>query len=299
MKAFSFCQFFISGLLLVLCGCSKAPIVQSSWYNSSRSTVQKAYEDPKERIGWIVSNDENRLYVQIRIPGQKYQQVIFREGLTLYVDTLGKKKEGCSFRVRNVMNGMMPGMRRMERGESVEAKSEMGEMNPMAGDESPRNEVERRSLTPRNFDEAFWKFGTDEMFINMKFEKTDFIAKSYMDQTGVLVCVIGIPLKEINYVNKLNSHKPMEIGLELGSKDQMNGLKAFAREGEQNSGGMRGGMRGGMGGGRGGMGGGPGGGEGFGGGPGGGGREGMRGLGGNANTTPETLWIRTVLCGNK
>ena len=61
---------------------------------TSEWPVQKFETDVSFEIKYAVDNDQQDLYVALIIPNSRTQMRIMRQGMQLYIDTKGKKKEG-------------------------------------------------------------------------------------------------------------------------------------------------------------------------------------------------------------
>jgi len=64
--------------------------------------VQKFETDVRSEIKYAVDNDTQNLYLALIIPNSRTQMTIMRQGMELYLDTKGKKKEskGIEFPVK-------------------------------------------------------------------------------------------------------------------------------------------------------------------------------------------------------
>lgn len=232
MKNVWFSSLVFGGIVLIV-GCSKIPVIQSTWKNDNSSELVRYFEDSKNQIKWAVLNDNENLYVQIKTTNPKVVQMIMNDGLTLYVDTLAKKHKGCFLLVRNKQEGMIG-------------------MKPMLN-----RRQEMNSRISRNFDEAYWEQGGEKRFMDLQFEKTDYLATYGSDRSGEFSCSLVLPVKFFNYKRQLQEHRPVSLGLILksegiklpmGKNPEGGEMRGRAEGGEMLGGGMGGGMPGGGGG---------------------------------------------------
>ena len=56
--------------------------------------TQKFETDPATQLKYAIDNDKRDLYLVLSIPGYREQMKIMRQGMDLYIDPKGKKKEG-------------------------------------------------------------------------------------------------------------------------------------------------------------------------------------------------------------
>ncbi len=219
----------IFGEIVLATGCAKMPVVHSMWRDDNSTNSVQYYEDSKNQIKWTVLNDQDNLYVQIKTTNPKIAQMVLRDGLTLYVDTLSGKHKGCSLLVRNKPEGLME--RIMPRGRRPDMKS----------------------LATRSFDEAYWEKGGEKIFMDLKYEKTEYLASYGNDMSDGFSCLLIFPANFFNYKKQLHEHLPISLGLSLKSEEfKLPSMSKVNPEGNGNTGmrGTPGGMGGGMGGGR-------------------------------------------------
>ena len=70
--------------------------------NTTEWPAEKFMTDKTTRIDYAVDNDNQTLFLAINVPDQNTQKRVMQEGLSLYIDTKGKKKEsrGIEFPVK-------------------------------------------------------------------------------------------------------------------------------------------------------------------------------------------------------
>ncbi len=70
--------------------------------NTAEWPAEKFATDKATKMGYAIDNDSQTLFLAINIPDRSIQKMILQEGMNLYIDTKGKKKEnkGIAFPVR-------------------------------------------------------------------------------------------------------------------------------------------------------------------------------------------------------
>lgn len=94
-----------SGLLLLV-SCAQTPVYNSNWQNiplqfdgSDETWLGQFYYDQDARMLYGLSNDEENIYVRLKVIDQATQRKIIIRGLTFWMDSIGKSKKqitiGC------------------------------------------------------------------------------------------------------------------------------------------------------------------------------------------------------------
>jgi hypothetical protein len=111
----------LTGLLLISCGSQK--VLESYWHdeNFTKSIAGKLKYDEESGFMYAVSNDKENLYIDIRVSDKTVQRKILSMGMTVWIDTTGKKQETMGVTFPIGMRTAMAG-RRQERSQSQEAE---------------------------------------------------------------------------------------------------------------------------------------------------------------------------------
>jgi hypothetical protein len=250
-------------LILILNSCSGLTELPTWWGNSASSPDIKATGyNPDTKTGWMSYNDSTHLYFAFSFFEPRMQTVILRSGMTVFIDTTGKMKEGCFVRFPLIRREIISGVQTDQKLQPRQG----------SGGRSQRTSTEMLLDQAQGF-ELQWQKGNEVIQVNPSMEKTDFKTSVGLDSAYALNMVIGVPLKMIN-LSGLPALNKMVIGLRFGAspaggatggeRPRMSGGNQQAVLGGSNAGtggGGGGGGRGGRGGGggRGGSGGGSGG----------------------------------------
>ncbi|MES2386597.1 MAG: hypothetical protein V4543_01245 [Bacteroidota bacterium] len=286
IKALKTITFFAAAALL-LQACSQKPIYRSK-LQSGETTEKNAFVfDSDDRIYYSVSNTNTELIARLKINDETTIRRILFRGLTVWIDTAGKKKKS-------------PGI---EYPLAADQRTRPG-YNATGPDGSkpgamPRDKKEMQRRMLENLQEAdlhnFSEEGPDRIIIP---DRSGIALKLEFDSAGSLNYTMHIPFKvlhtSIENLTKPN-HKPLTLGFTTGKPKRAAGTGVGSAAGQQMGGMGGGGGMGGMGGGgMGGMGGGGMGGMG-GGGMGGMGGGGYRGGGGGQAEETVSLWFKVEL----
>lgn len=244
---------FLAGaafLALLLTSCSGLGELPTSWGNNAASPdIKPTGFNADTKTGWMCYNDSTHIYFAFSFFDPRVQTRILTSGMTVFIDTTGKMKEGCFVR--------FPLIRR----ELKSATSAGQKIQPRQGSQGRG----QRTSTDMLLDQAqgfelLWQKGKDTIRVNPSMEKTEFKTTIGLDSTNALNMVIGLPLKLIQPAG-LAALDKMVIGLRFGqtpagpamggNRPQMSGGSQQAVLGGSSAGaaGSGGGGRGGRGGG--------------------------------------------------
>jgi hypothetical protein len=252
--------FLILALALLAAGCTGLTELPMYWGNNAASPdIKPTGYHAESKTGWMSYNDSSHVYFAFSYFDPRIQSQILRSGMTVFIDTTGKMKEGCFVRFPMIKREMITGAQ-----PSLQPRTRQG--TPSRGERSGTEMV----LDQAQGFELQWQKGDDVIQVNPSMEKTDFKTSIGLDSTNALNMVIGVPLKMIN-PNGLQSLDKMVIGLRFGQspvgpgqggqrQEMSGGNQQQVISGSSAGTGGGGGGRGGRGGGRGGSGGGGGGG---------------------------------------
>ncbi|MCH2043467.1 MAG: hypothetical protein MK212_04950 [Saprospiraceae bacterium] len=174
----------ISALFILIFGCNNKVVVETNhwaneipsingklndWHNLQRSAKQNAFQ-------YEISNDQENLYIGFRVIDPSVQTNIMRRGLTIWFDTLGKKK-------RHVGIGYPLALSESD-AEKIAVQAN--------GDANKMSEVYTE------FAQEFDLLGyTDEALRVSNLTSKDMKVGAGFDKLRSLVCEIKIPLKRI------------------------------------------------------------------------------------------------------
>ena len=92
-------------VLILLFSCTKTPVYTSNLqktsfqFNGSDETwLGQFYYDSEAKMLYGISNDQENIYVKLKVVDQLTQIKIIRRGLTFWMDTIGKSKEQMAIR---------------------------------------------------------------------------------------------------------------------------------------------------------------------------------------------------------
>ncbi|TSA36633.1 MAG: hypothetical protein D4R64_07155 [Porphyromonadaceae bacterium] len=195
----------LSLLILLLTHCSGLSELPASWGNNPASPdVKPTGFNPDSKTGWMCYNDSTHLYFAFSFFDPRVQTRILRSGMTVFIDTTGKMKEGCFVRFplinREVISGGQAGQKLQPR----QGASGRGQ----------RTSTDLLLDQAQSF-ELQWQKGKVVIRVNPSLDRTDFKTSIGLDTTHALNIVIGVPLKLIHPAG-LPALDKMVIGLRFG-----------------------------------------------------------------------------------
>jgi len=125
MKKLTFVMWLV---LMLMWGCAKTPVYKSTWQQPSfkldgedQDWEGKMYYDSESDFIFGLANDQEKLFVKLKISNQLIQQKILVTGLTFWIDTVGKRKKqlGLTFPMKSNPKGMVGGGSRRNRNLNV------------------------------------------------------------------------------------------------------------------------------------------------------------------------------------
>jgi hypothetical protein len=223
------CLALLSGCSIYMSGYQNKPLTIDGLSSDWNTTL----ENKGSGVSYGISNDSENLYIRLNISDQTIQRKIFMAGLTIWVDTTGKKKEKVG-----IICPIQKAPAKMDR-------NAMKKMNsPPAFDKNQILEAEfigfAKSIQTYYLD-------NNPYGIEVSFDVDEFKSMYYE---------MRIPLSTIYKNNVDLSSKLLSIGIETGAiempdRDQMSANMGGGRSGGSGSGrpgGSGGGRSGGMGG---------------------------------------------------
>ena len=224
-------------ILSLISSCAKLPIYKSK--SNDKFNVESGFSgyDKKSSVRWLITNDEENLYLRLETADKLTSMKIIKTGLTLYIDTIGKKKKGM------YIEFPLPGR-------STDFKqggnSSNGNKNPK-GIQPKFSEEDILDKMPR---QALFHSNSEIISFNYLVEKNEFDIDLRFSNTGDLVYSIKIPFEKIKS-GGLSDLNRLSIGFVSGAFKAAGGnMNNMQKQGRgSNKGGMKGG--GGKGGGKG------------------------------------------------
>jgi hypothetical protein len=220
-------------VLVAVLACKKLPLSKAYWESTvlDNPEVINGY-DESSGLRWTVSNDETHLYFRMDVDNRATMMSLFRNGLLLKFDTMGRKKESAYLRY--------PVIKRPQPGDSENQRPEMGERK------SKQNRQLDNFKSPKN---ALWHRGGQNLNINLLLNQTEFDAHIGFDTAGILYYYAVIPINEI-YAGAKSDKTQLSMCIELqpfqmpGSANREN-MQGFRRPEGRPGGGFPGGRPGG------------------------------------------------------
>lgn len=290
-------HFIVTGitvLTILTSGCSSLTELPMYWGNNpASSTIKPTGYHADTKTGWMSYNDSTHMYFAFSFFDPRFQTRVLTTGMTVFVDTTGKMKEGCFVRFPLIKREIISG----GGGQKIQ---------PRQGAQRQRERTSTEMLLEQaqGF-ELQWAKGKDTIQVNPSTDKTGFKTSIGLDSANALNMVIGIPLRLIQPAG-MAALDDMVIGLrfgqiqsgqgQAGGRQQSSGVSQQAVLGGANAGTAGSAGSGGRGR-RGGGGGGNAGGSGAGGGNAGGGNARMNAGGdqGGMDNSPVEFWYKTRL----
>lgn len=175
------------------CGGSKN-LASSYWQPNLKPTdiVTSGYNE-STKLSWLVSNDSANLYVKARTADLKTQMNIAKYGLTVYVDTTGKKKKTCS---------------------AVFPYQEYGQQM-MGPPPSGQGQYSQLQIVLSKSGNLYFQNGEATYLINTLVEKSSFGAKAEIDEQGVMQWEVKLPIAAIWSTTGYVAGKTFNLGVEV------------------------------------------------------------------------------------
>lgn len=114
--------------MMMMTGCAKMPVYKSTWLqltSPEKENNKNWYEgmcyDSESGIIYGLSNNQENLYIKMKFANSILQQKVMRTGLTVWIDTLGRKNKqlGLTFPVRSSSNNLQDANNRKPREDEV------------------------------------------------------------------------------------------------------------------------------------------------------------------------------------
>ena len=189
------------------------------WHDETIRTLTLADFDEKKNILYMLSNNRNYLYVNLKVPGADEQKKILMFGLTTWIDPGGKSKKDIGilfpYRMTNRRTrpqGPLPewadSLLRPQRGQNQGPgmfRQAMFNFNEVKHDLVDRSRV----IGLMNYSD------TADLVLIPSDNLRDIFAWITIDETGLMHCLVAIPFSKIP-LNNAHPKKGFSIGLETG-----------------------------------------------------------------------------------
>jgi hypothetical protein len=196
---------------LLAAGCSSLTQLPMYWGNNPASPdIKPTGYHADTKTGWMSYNDNENLYFAFTFFDPRIQTNILRTGMTIFIDTTCKMKEGCYVRFPMIKREILAGG---QAGQKIQPRQGQGRRE--------RTSTEMLLDQAQAF-ELQWVKGKDTLEVNPSTDKTGFKTSVGLDSTNALNMVVGVPLKLIN-PNGLAALSDIVVGLRFGQSPPMPG----------------------------------------------------------------------------
>ena len=213
-------------LAVLSAGCSSLLELPMYWGNNAASPdIKPTGYHADTKTGWMSYNDNEHLYFAFTFFDPRIQTNILRTGMTVFIDTTGRMKEGCYVKFPLIKREILAGG---QAGQKIQPRQGQGRRE--------RTNTEMLLDQAQAF-ELQWVKSKDTLEVNPSTDKTGFKTSVGLDTTGALNMVVGVPLKLIN-PGGLPALNKMVVGLRFGQSPQMaptggNGIPRISSGGQQ------------------------------------------------------------------
>jgi hypothetical protein len=194
--------FIIVSAVIMISGCAKMPVTESSWKSPYTDVYHYTGYDEVQKINWSVRNDSSYLYILVGTSDLSARAKIVRSGMTIFLDTLCRKKGNLYLKCSGTD---VPFVHRKDKQDPQQQQQQ-----------KPEPFVIKNNISGK-FREANMKNGDAEYFIDLRFEKTNLICLYALDTTGYMLCTFGIPLKTIYEFSEWHPGKKLSVGIMLSN----------------------------------------------------------------------------------
>ena len=95
--------FILLSIIFLICSCSPKVLYQCGWQNTPVSAdgnpsewrIPLRFYDSDTKLNYTLSNDDEKIYLCVRIVDELSQAKVIKNGLTIWFDTLAKKNKQC------------------------------------------------------------------------------------------------------------------------------------------------------------------------------------------------------------
>lgn len=208
---------------------SSKPIVHLIDGDISEWHADKFETDKDTRIQYAFDNDKEYIYLAMKVPTQPLQMKMIMQGMKLFIDRKGKKREGTGIEFPIKKEGGMGGFRGGGRPGSEEGATEGGER------QRPDIKAMRDNLTAMMiFLKTFGLEGKEDRSQIINAENEVNISFNW-DEGNDLCIEYLVPLKFIGSYADLNG-KPLGIGWKIAGTEQQPGDSGFGSVPSANAG---------------------------------------------------------------
>ncbi len=208
-------------ILLAFFACAKTPVYQSAYQSSefklselNKDWEGNTYTSLEQGMVYGLTNDENNLYVRLKIVSERNQRKILMNGLVLWFDTEGKSKKNIGFAFPLI---------------NEKARDEYDLTKRSADDEELRRKLQSLQIESGKVNQRFVseseainvisKSGGVKETISTHRNSEGLNMMMYMDEYHVLYYEARIPLSKIfeNYsTTAINEIPEFSYGFEIG-----------------------------------------------------------------------------------
>jgi hypothetical protein len=193
-------------LALLFLGCSAGIKLVESFSEAEFSESTIFHFDEKSELNWLVSHDDQQLYVRLNTAKRTTQMKILRAGLHLYFDENGEKKEST------YLNFPVFQERRIMDSDEAGARSRPG--RPGGRGERPKFDI-NKTIERTQPEAVFVKNDVKETF-NYLEKDSDILIIMSGDTADVFHLMSAIPLNKIFPEGKKQSSK-LSVGIVSGA----------------------------------------------------------------------------------
>lgn len=207
--------------LSIVSACASAPVYTSQERGSSQETPSR-FVDKESKIIYSVQHDSRFLYINLSTADQTSQRQILMQGISVWTDQYGKKREyvGFTYPLADRPQGRGPG------GPGQRPGMGNGDMMPPAGMGDQKRATEdmiRQFESQISYIEliGFLEDGSKER-LNYRLEKGPVKVDISMDDSGNLLYQAKVPLQNI-FTDESAKDRMLSVGIESKAPEGRNG----------------------------------------------------------------------------
>ena len=184
----------------------KGNITQCRWHNNDKTESSDYQLLKKAKLFYILSNDKENFYINLKVEDKEVQNRILTEGLTIWINMEGNSLKNMG--VRFPMGSQ---------NQTTRKKSDHFENNPN------RDESQANLVSMANTIEIIGFINEQERHFPSE-NSDNFRGSVKIDQAGVLLYKMVMPIAKLPVRNSKNGNgaMPFSIGIEYGSSPGLN-----------------------------------------------------------------------------
>ena len=231
--------FFIT--LFVFSTCSTTEIYQSIWFSENQEKLkadeftENLKSDKKSKIAYMISNNENAIFVDLYIQNESIQKKAVLFGITAWLDFEGKskKKLGVKYPLRN--ENLRQESKKSSRNKLKKGSTGGGEISFAHQAEQMLNSLTEIELIDKTNDRG--------RIFDLRLQN-DLKANIEFKQTGLMAYHLEVPYKTLGISLKDLESKKISIGIETGYLNRekvmpQKGQSGYKQDGRMQSGRMQ------------------------------------------------------------